>query len=104
MENSSLHTQKVTILSRLVKDNQITLEEALLLLKAEEETPVTVAPSWIPGTASPYIQPYTGSGTGIVFSSSTAGTTAGFNISSGNNTTTVSNSNATYTTTADLNN
>jgi hypothetical protein len=102
MENTSLHTQKVTILSRLVKDNQISLEEALLLLK-EEETPVIVAPAWNPGTVSPYIQPYIGSGTGITFSSTTAGTTAGFNISSGN-TTTVSNSNASYTTTADLNN
>lgn len=36
MENTELHAQKVTILSRLVKDNAITLEEALLLLKDED--------------------------------------------------------------------
>lgn len=61
MENP-LHTQKVTILSRLIKESSLTLEEALLLLKEEEqeETPTTVAPSWTPGTTSPWIQPYTG--------------------------------------------
>jgi len=40
MENTELHTEKVKILSRLVKDNTITLEEALLLLKEEEPTPL----------------------------------------------------------------
>jgi hypothetical protein len=32
-----LHAQKVAILSRLVKEQSITLEEALLLLKEEEQ-------------------------------------------------------------------
>ena len=36
MENQQLHAQKVTILSRLIKENYLTLEEALLLLKEEE--------------------------------------------------------------------
>ena len=33
---NKLHAEKVTILSRLVKENNITLEEALLLLKNED--------------------------------------------------------------------
>jgi hypothetical protein len=39
MENNSetLHVQKVTILSRLIKETSLTLEEALLLLKEEEK-------------------------------------------------------------------
>jgi hypothetical protein len=37
MENTPLHAQKVTILSRLIKESSLTLEEALLLLKEEEE-------------------------------------------------------------------
>lgn len=49
MENQelTLHQQKVTILSRLIKETSLTLEEALLLLKEEEvEAPeITVAPS-----------------------------------------------------------
>jgi hypothetical protein len=43
MENTELHAQKVTILSRLIKESSLTLEEALLLLKEEEkEASVTV--------------------------------------------------------------
>lgn len=34
---NKLHAEKVTILSRLVKENNITLEEALLLLKNEDD-------------------------------------------------------------------
>jgi hypothetical protein len=49
MENNSesLHVQKVAILSRLVKETSLTLEEALLLLKEEEkeEQPVSVGTS-----------------------------------------------------------
>lgn len=37
MVNKELHTQKVTILSRLIKESSLTLEEALLLLRDEEE-------------------------------------------------------------------
>jgi len=36
MENKDLHAQKVTILSRLIKESSLTLEEALLILKEEE--------------------------------------------------------------------
>lgn len=81
METPTLHTQKVAILSRLVKESSLTLEEALLLLQEEEVEEVSVAPSWIPGTVSPYIQPYTGtyplvgSGTITVSTSNPASTT-----------------------------
>lgn len=37
MENVELHTEKVKILSRLIKESSLTLEEALLLLKEEEK-------------------------------------------------------------------
>lgn len=37
METQELHAQKVTILSRLIKESSLTLEEALLLLKEEEQ-------------------------------------------------------------------
>jgi hypothetical protein len=36
MENSTLYQQKVTLLSRLVKENAVTFEEALLLLKTDD--------------------------------------------------------------------
>lgn len=44
MENQELHAQKVTILSRLIKENYLTLEEALLLLKDEEpkQAPINI--------------------------------------------------------------
>jgi len=47
MENTELHAQKVTILSRLIKESSLTLEEALLLLKEEEkeEQPVSIGTS-----------------------------------------------------------
>lgn len=61
---STLHKQKITILSRLIKESSLTLEEALLLLQKEEEIEqAPAAPSWTPGmgtAASPWIQPYTG--------------------------------------------
>jgi hypothetical protein len=40
MLDKELHTQKVTILSRLIKESSLTLEEALLLLREGEETPI----------------------------------------------------------------
>jgi uncharacterized membrane protein len=53
MENQELHAQKVTILSRLIKESSLTLEEALLLLKDEQEEaiinqapPMTSTGSW----------------------------------------------------------
>jgi len=36
MKNKDLHAQKVTILSRLIKESSLTFEEALLILKEEE--------------------------------------------------------------------
>lgn len=36
MENSTLYQQKVMLLSRLVKENAVTFEEALLLLKNDD--------------------------------------------------------------------
>ena len=47
MENKELHTEKVKILSRLVKESSLTFEEALLLLKEEEkeEQPVSIGTS-----------------------------------------------------------
>lgn len=55
MENNelTLHEQKVVILSRLIKDSSLTLQEALLLLQEEEKeaTPVTT-PITNPGTWS----------------------------------------------------
>lgn len=50
METVDLHAQKVTILSRLIKESSLTLEEALLLLKEEEkeEEPSAVEPGPVP--------------------------------------------------------
>lgn len=58
MENSPLHAQKVAILSRLIKETSLTLEEALLLLKQEEPATVTIKDGpWGIGTTNPWIQP-----------------------------------------------
>lgn len=76
MENS-LHTQKVAILSRLIKESSLTLEEALLLLKEEdvqESVQKSVQPTWI-GTTTPYIQPYMGSTGTITFNNTGVSTT-----------------------------
>jgi hypothetical protein len=40
MLDKELHAEKVTILSRLIKESSLTLEEALLLLREGEETPI----------------------------------------------------------------
>ena len=67
MDNQELHTQKVTILSRLIKESSLTLEEALLLLQEEEtveETKQVHVPqtgTWINtgiGTTNPYTVSY----------------------------------------------
>jgi hypothetical protein len=72
MENNSetLHVQKVAILSRLIKETSLTLEEALLLLKEEEKEPASIGTSgygtltinpplgtWSTGTSTTYIAP-----------------------------------------------
>ena len=58
MENTPLHAQKLAILSRLIKADQLTLEEALLLLKDEDDVPAITPQPWqvpsYPGTGSPY--------------------------------------------------
>lgn len=67
MDNQELHTQKVTILSRLVKESSLTLEEALLLLKEEDtiEEDVVQEPKYVPQTGTstwitnPSTNPYT---------------------------------------------
>jgi hypothetical protein len=99
METPTLHAQKVAILSRLIKETSLTLEEALLLLKEEEPEETSVTPSWIPGTVSPYIQPYTG--TFPLTSSGTGTITVNTN---GACTTTTAFLNTPSTPTADLNN
>ena len=62
METQELHAQKVTILSRLIKESSLTLEEALLLLKEEEieevkqeYIPQTSTGTW---TTTPYTVTY----------------------------------------------
>lgn len=62
METQELHAQKVTILSRLIKESSLTLEEALLLLKEEEieepkqeYVPQTSTGTW---TTTPYTVTY----------------------------------------------
>jgi len=51
-EEKALYTQKVEILSRLIKESSLTLEEALLLLKEEEPEAsfITTSPQTSPGT------------------------------------------------------
>ena len=94
MENTSLHAQKVTILSRLIKESSLTLEEALLLLKEEEveelviNTPSPTTSPWtIPNTNIPW-QPYTGTlsgsgittGTGVTWTVTNGSTTSSFTV------------------------
>ena len=69
MENTELHTEKVKILSRLIKETSLTLEEALLLLKDEHEeaeavisVPSTSTGTWSTVTINPpaFISTYGG--------------------------------------------
>lgn len=109
MENKELHHKKVAILSRLIKESSLTLEEALLLLKTEDvhqsvHSPVQ-QPVWTPGTTTPWIQPYTGGSgtfplTGTI--SSTPDNAITINTTGVTTTTTAFPSNSTFT--ADLNN
>lgn len=63
MEHSALHQEKIQILSRLIKESTLTLEEALVLLQEEEkESSVISTPSFRMGTTQ-WSQPYFGSGT-----------------------------------------
>ena len=110
MENS-LYQEKVAILSRLIKDSSLTLEEALLLLKEEDleeeeevvpESPIKYVPGWLYGQSNnPYLNPNPLIGGGTLptiynFGSTGLGTTTCTTVSNANNTTTFL--------TADLNN
>lgn len=50
-----LHSQKITILSRLVKESSLTLEECLLLLKEEEVSQPIDLQQFNPGTTTPWV-------------------------------------------------
>jgi hypothetical protein len=65
MENQELHAQKVTILSRLIKESSLTLEEALLLLKDEQEEAIInqAPPMTSTGSWSTYAPSYITTGT-----------------------------------------
>ena len=69
MENNSesLHVQKVAILSRLIKETSLTLEEALLLLKEEEKELVTVGNATITTSYPPLGTWSTGTSPGTTF-------------------------------------
>jgi len=71
----TLHAQKVAILSRLIKESSLTLEEALLILKEDEVASTVVStPGWSTGTTTPWtvpVQPYgTFNGNPITFTTS----------------------------------
>lgn len=65
-----LHSQKITILSRLVKESSLTLQECLLLLKEEEAIkPVnTIQPINFGGTTTPWTTtgPWSTTPTGVL--------------------------------------
>lgn len=85
MENTDLHTQKVTILSRLIKESSLTFEEALLILKEEEPKQESV--QFLTSGSTAYHPPLgTWSSTGIpTFLSMTgSGTTSITNTSADN--------------------
>lgn len=98
METLDLHAQKVTILSRLIKESSLTLEEALLLLKEEEKEesqavepdpvpymPQTSTGTWTttPGTYRTYTTAYPAFLSGVNTSVLPVG---GSNVSFSNNT------------------
>ena len=75
MENKDLHTQKVTILSRLIKESSLTFEEALLILKEEEPKQTSV--QFLGSSSTAYIPPLgTWSSTGMPTFLSMSGTSS----------------------------
>lgn len=75
MENTDLYTQKITILSRLIKESSLTFEEALLILKDEEPKKTSV--QFLGSTSTAYIPPLnTWSSTGIPTFLSMSGTSS----------------------------
>jgi hypothetical protein len=105
MDNQELHTQKVTILSRLIKESSLTLEEALLLLKEEETIEEDVVQEPMPKyTSQPGTWGNIGTGTTTPYTVTYPSFLSGFSSSG-----TLSTSSSTFTNTiadesADLNN
>lgn len=106
MDNKELHTQKVTILSRLIKESSLTLEEALLLLKEEE----VIEENVIQESTTKYTpQPGTWGNIGIRTTTPYTGTYPTFLSGFSSSGTTLSTSSSTFSNTiadepADLNN
>lgn len=95
--DKELHLQKLAILSRLIKESSLTLEEALLLLKEEEILPVTNIPfqQSQPITNYPIIAPTLTPGD-YWFGGITGDGTITFNNSNGSFMTTTSDTTKTY--------
>lgn len=102
MEHSALHQEKIQILSRLIKESTLTLEEALLLLQEEEQPAPVSIPSYMPGTTTPWSQPYFGTGTLPLSGTITVPNGTGVHFTN-TTATTYSNPDTPQTLTADLN-
>lgn len=77
MENKDLHAQKVTILSRLIKESSLTFEEALLILKEEEPKQTSVQFLTSSGTAyHPPLGTWSSTGVPTFLSMSGSGSTS----------------------------
>ena len=92
-----LHAQKVEILSRLIKESSLTLDEALLLLKEEEQPVYVGSPIYSPPIqpSNPYIggtSPFTVISGGL--HSTTTGDLSGSYV--------VTNTNGSFSTTGNL--
>jgi len=81
MENTDLHTQKVTILSRLIKESSLTFEEALFLLNEEEPKKPSIQ-FYNSSTGTAYVPPLgSWSSTGVPTFLSMSGTSSITNTS-----------------------
>lgn len=102
MQHSELHQEKIQILSRLIKESTLTLEEALVLLQEEEQPAPVFTPSYIPGTTTPWSQPYFGTGT-LPLTGTITVPNGTFTTTNTANTATLFNPDTPQTLTADLN-
>jgi|LakMenEpi03Aug12_release.lakeMendotaPanAssembly.Ray.scaffolds.fasta_scaffold244438_2 hypothetical protein len=83
MLDKELHAEKVTILSRLIKESSLTLEEALLLLReGEEEKEENIKTSSLPLTGYVYANGTIGTGTTTPTSRMTIGSNGTVTFSS----------------------
>lgn len=100
MENTELHGQKLAILSRLIKESSLTLEEALVLLQDEPNTEA-VEPNMVisPWTSQPTIYPNWGGTTPGTIRFGSSSTNVGIGTINPSTTLAVNN-----TAVADLNN